>query len=935
MLRSLLSLALASLLAQSNAQVTGSASGFAAGVTGGGDATPATPADIDELNEWLTDDTPRVIMLDKTYDFSGSEGTATETGCIPDSNTCGSSGQNALDGPDWCSADYPAVEVTYDVAAAEFLDIKGDKSIVGVGDAGVIKGKGFRLSGGVSNVIFQNVHFTDLNPQYIWGGDALTLVGTDMVWIDHCKFSLVGRQMIVTGYEQAGRVTISNNEFDGVTEWSASCNNDHYWTMLFLGDSDKITLSNNYIHDTSGRSPKVGGSGDITMHAVNNYWYSEGGHAFDVHEGGKVLIEGNIMQEVDTPITESTASGGGSIFNVPGSSAAATCSEYIGRECQVNSIVDSGDFPSYTATDVLSAFADVAENKTTCELRRYDPSIPNNGMPFIMAQRLFPKLTATPLQATAYLGGIALFSISFLVFLNSTISFVVTDVIGQHEHVGNDVGTLGFADELLALVACPLWGLLSDRIGVRRVAVTGYIIVGASLILLVKSTNVYPELILGRLGFSLGGAACSTMVTAVLPAMVAKRTDSDIEEAGTAPKNVHNEEGHAAANGHAARLLEEERPGRNGSIGHGPSPSVSSEITITPGRYSSQSRTRGRDGPRDAARTPDENASDEASGTSQLAGLVGFFTGAGALVALLLFLPLPAYFQDRGEDRPQSVRISFYIVGAIAFCVALFIFGGLRNLPGENEKSFSNLWRQPYDETTHRDERGQLHITLTPAPSYLKLVAESLKLGFTDPSIGLGYLGGFVARASSVGISLFIPLFVNAYFVRNGLCTSNPDNLTDIKENCKRAYTLASALTGIAETAALICAPLFGWLGGKVVNGRSEWPLLGAAAIGVGGYVAFGMLRNPDAFHSEGGRWAFLAVIMIGISQIGSIVCSLGLLGRGISRGSLFDSWTAGAPFFMLALFNGVLFVAVALVGAVNAVKASRNGIAGRGDDEP
>ncbi|RMZ04606.1 hypothetical protein D0862_05254 [Hortaea werneckii] len=625
-----------------------------------------------------------------------------------------------------------------------------------------------------------------------------------------------------------------------------------------------------------------------------------------------------------------------------------------------------------------------------------------------MAHRLFPKLTATPLQATAYLGGIALFSISFLVFLNSTISFVVTDVIGQHEHVGNDVGTLGFADELLALVACPLWGLLSDRIGVRRVAVTGYIIVGASLILLVKSTNVYPELLLGRLGFSLGGAACSTMVTAVLPAMVAKRTDSDIEEADAAPKNLHNEESHTAANGHAARLIEEERPGRNGSIGHGPSPSVSSEITITPGRYSSQSRTRSRDERRDAARLPDENASDESSGTSQLAGLVGFFTGAGALVALLLFLPLPAYFQDRGEDRPQSVRISFYIVGAIAFCVALFIFGGLRNLPGENEKSFSNLWRQPYDETTHRDERGQLHITLTPAPSYLKLVAESLKLGFIDPSIGLGYLGGFVARASSVGISLFIPLFVNAYFVRNGLCTSNPDNLTDIKENCKRAYTLASALTGIAETAALICAPLFGWLGGRVVNGRSEWPLLGAAAIGVGGYVAFGMLRNPDAFHSEGGRWAFLAVIMIGISQIGSIVCSLGLLGRGISRnapspadrpstsgtltvgdhhtgasegaetapllpqrsnatdqlsrdrshlkgsiagvysfaggagillltklgGALFDSWTAGAPFFMLALFNGVLFVAVAVVGAVNAVKASRNGTGGREDGD-
>lgn len=72
--------------------------------------------------------------------------------------------------------------------------------------------------------------------------------------------------------------------------------------------------------------------------------------------------------------------------------------------------------------------------------------------------RFLPSLTATRLQATTYLLGIALFSISFLVFLNSSISFVVTDVIGQKERVGDAVGTLGFADELLALVACPLWG---------------------------------------------------------------------------------------------------------------------------------------------------------------------------------------------------------------------------------------------------------------------------------------------------------------------------------------------------------------------------------------------------------------------------------------------------------------------------------------------
>lgn len=117
--------------------------------------------------------------------------------------------------------------------------------------------------------------------------------------------------------------------------------------------------------------------------------------------------------------------------------------------------------------------------------------------------------TATRTQICAYLFGVALFSISFLVFLNSAISFVITQRIGQKHNVGNAVGTLGFADELVALVACPAWGLLSDRIGVRTVAVLGYLIIGISLWVFVQAKNVYPQLLLGRLFFSIGATATS------------------------------------------------------------------------------------------------------------------------------------------------------------------------------------------------------------------------------------------------------------------------------------------------------------------------------------------------------------------------------------------------------------------------------------------
>lgn len=78
--------------------------------------------------------------------------------------------------------------------------------------------------------------------------------------------------------------------------------------------------------------------------------------------------------------------------------------------------------------------------------------------------------TATPLQTSTYLFAVCLFSIAFLVFVNSSVSFVVTDLLGLPNGTGDAVGTLGFADELLALVACPAWGVLSDRVGVRYVS---------------------------------------------------------------------------------------------------------------------------------------------------------------------------------------------------------------------------------------------------------------------------------------------------------------------------------------------------------------------------------------------------------------------------------------------------------------------------------
>jgi hypothetical protein len=51
--------------------------GFGAKVTGGGNAIPQTPKNIAELQAWLTDKVPRVILINRVYDFTTSSGNVT------------------------------------------------------------------------------------------------------------------------------------------------------------------------------------------------------------------------------------------------------------------------------------------------------------------------------------------------------------------------------------------------------------------------------------------------------------------------------------------------------------------------------------------------------------------------------------------------------------------------------------------------------------------------------------------------------------------------------------------------------------------------------------------------------------------------------------------------------------------------------------------
>ncbi|GJC94631.1 pectin lyase [Colletotrichum higginsianum] len=324
--------------------VSGKAEGFATGVTGGGSAAAVTPKDIDELTTYLTDSKPRVIVLSKEYDFTESEGTESGTACA--SWGTGAACQRIIQ--DDCGSNTKETG-TWFKAARTPIDVGSNKTILGVGSKGAIKGKGLRMKG--SNVIIQNIEIKDLNHKYVWGGDALSFAGADLVWVDHVTTTRPGRQHYVFGFEPSKRITLSNNFINGNSTYSTGCNGYHYWTFEMVGEDDQITMKNNYIYKTAGRGPAL--SGATLLHAVNNVWSDTNGHAI---EGGEAtargIFEGNAFINVKQLVSDYK----GRLFSSPDATTNAQCKSALGRACEINVFEDTTDDFKYTDTTFFGDF---------------------------------------------------------------------------------------------------------------------------------------------------------------------------------------------------------------------------------------------------------------------------------------------------------------------------------------------------------------------------------------------------------------------------------------------------------------------------------------------------------------------------------------------------------------------------------------------------
>jgi pectin lyase len=350
--------------------------GFGQAATGGQGGEEVTVSTPDELASALcrtkdskgfcTDSTPRIITVDSTIDFTGREGLDSVLACKQSVCAAPMQDEYRINSDNSCAVGSTFLN-SIDAAGRRPLAVGSNKTLIGVENNAIIKGKGLTLMGKVSNIIIRNISITDINPQFIWGGDAVTINDASNVWIDHNYFARIGRQMIVTGADgPAQNVTISWNEFDGKNVYSAYCDGNHYWNLLMLGLNDTITFSNNFMHNTSGRAPHAGGlfNSTVAMQIANNYFenLSQEGASNPRTPLVKLLIEGNYYKKV--PITVYVKQSQPGYAWAPATSISAEnnalCVSSLGRPCVLNvaAPMPTSQFSSWPMdTPVMSRFS--------------------------------------------------------------------------------------------------------------------------------------------------------------------------------------------------------------------------------------------------------------------------------------------------------------------------------------------------------------------------------------------------------------------------------------------------------------------------------------------------------------------------------------------------------------------------------------------------
>jgi pectate lyase len=224
------------------ASAIGTPTGFGAGTTGGGSASPVTVTTSSALISNMQASGARVIRVSGMISISGMQ------------------------------------------------DVASNKTIIGVGSGSGITGGGLDVDG-VSNVIIQNLNFRN------WGDDAINLQdGSTRVWIDHNTFTN-GNDGAVDIKRASDFVTVSWNRFFGHDKTMLLGHSDGN------GSQDRghlrVSYHHNWFDGTNQRHPRVRFGNPV--HVYNNYYGGVGDYGVASTMEAGVLVENNSFENTESP----------------------------------------------------------------------------------------------------------------------------------------------------------------------------------------------------------------------------------------------------------------------------------------------------------------------------------------------------------------------------------------------------------------------------------------------------------------------------------------------------------------------------------------------------------------------------------------------------------------------------------------------------------
>lgn len=192
------------------------------------------------------------------------------------------------------------IEISGTLSFTGQVTVASDKTLVGAGAGAELVGGGLDLTDS------QNVIVRNLTIARAAGTDALTLLRSRNVWIDHCDLS---SEVDADDGAYDGLIDITRASEAITVSWTRM--HDHRDATLVghavdNGDEDRGHLTVTYHHDLfqrlSGAAPRVRFG---AAHVFNNHYVELSGYAVAATMGADVRVERSVFEGVALPITTS------------------------------------------------------------------------------------------------------------------------------------------------------------------------------------------------------------------------------------------------------------------------------------------------------------------------------------------------------------------------------------------------------------------------------------------------------------------------------------------------------------------------------------------------------------------------------------------------------------------------------------------------------